>query len=94
MELNATFFSDLSGDSETDSTESDTEARANPVLVYLSLFGLPLGVLLVVVPALTVIIIVLKNRKLRRESSKIFYVNFLVTDVLTTLSRWIIIPAQ
>ena len=94
MELNTTFFSDLFGDSGTDSTESDTEARANPVLVYLSLFGLPLGVLLVVVPALTVIIIVLKNRKLRRESSKIFYVNFLVTDVLTTLSRWIIIPAQ
>ena len=46
-----------------------------------------------VVPALTVIIIVLKNRKVRRESSKIFYVNLLITDVVTTLSQWIISSA-
>ena len=89
MELNAT-FSNVSSNNETSSADSDTEAIPNPVLVYLSLFGLPLGVLMVVVPALTVMIIVLKNRKLRRESSKIFYVNLLITDVVTTLSQWII----
>ena len=43
-----------------------------------------------VVPALVVIIIVLKNRKLRAESSEIFYVNLLVSDVVTTLTRCII----
>ena len=49
-----------SGDNETSSIESDieldTESRPSSFLIYLNLFGLPLGVLLVVVPALTVII--------------------------------------
>ena len=88
-----TFFNNVSSNNETSSADSDTEANPNSVLVYLSLFGLPLGVLLVVVPALTVIIIVLKNRKVRRESSKIFYVNLLITDVVTALSQWIISSA-
>ena len=89
MELNAT-FSNVSSNNEASSADSDTEANPNPVLVYLSLFGLPLGVLMVVVPALTVMIIILKNRKLRRERSKTFYVNLLITDMVTTLSQWII----
>ena len=78
----------VSSNKETNSIEA--EAKSHPFLTYLTLFGLPLGVLLVVVPALTVIIIVLKNRKLRRESSKIFYVNLLITDVVATLIRWVI----
>ena len=81
--------SGVSSDNETSSTESDTEAKQSLFLIYLNLFGLPLGVLLVVVPALTVIIIVLKNRKLKRESSKIFYVNLLITYVISTLMRWV-----
>ena len=55
-------------------TESDTEATTHDhalVTTYLILFGLPFGVLLVVVPALTVIIIILKNRKLREKNSNI-----------------------
>ena len=58
--------------------------------MYLSLFGLPLCVLLVTVPALVVIIIILKNRKLREKSNNIFYVNVLITDVISILVRWII----
>ena len=58
--------------------------------MYLSLFGLPLWVLLVAVPALVVIIIILKNRKLREKSNNIFYVNVLITDVISILVRWII----
>ena len=56
----------------------------------MNLFGLPLGVLLVVVPALTVIIIVLKSTKLRQKNNNIFYVNLLIADVVATLVRWII----
>ena len=85
-------FGNVSISNEINSTdiESDTEAKPHSFLIYLSLFGLPFGVLLVVVPALVVIIIVLKNRKLRAESSKIFYVNLLVSDIVTTLTRCII----
>ena len=53
MELNATFFSNVSSYSETDSTESDTDTRLHQFLIYVNLFGLPLGVLLVIFPALT-----------------------------------------
>ena len=82
----------MSSSNETNSTdiESDAEAKPHSFLIYLSLFGFPFGVLLVVIPALVVIIIVLKNRKLRAESSKIFYVSLLVSDVVTTLTRCII----
>ena len=90
MELNATFFSNVSSNNETNRTESDTEANPHPFLIYLNLFGLPLGVLLVVVPALTVIIIILKNRRLREKSNNIFYVNLLIADVVTALLQWII----
>ena len=89
MDFNV-IFSNVSSNSETNSTECDTETKSHPFLTHLVLLCLPLGVLLVIVPALTVIIIVLKNRKLRRESSKIFYVNLLITDVMATLIRWII----
>ena len=64
MELNGTFFSNISRDNDIGGIESETEAKPNSFLMYLSLFGLPLGVLLVAVPALVVIIIILKNRKL------------------------------
>ena len=57
-----------SGDNETSNIESDAEAKPNTFLMYLNLFGLPLGVLMVVISALTVIIIVLKNRKLSRKT--------------------------
>ena len=81
-------FNNVSSSNETNSIdiESDTEAKRHSFLIYLSLFGLPFGVFLVIVPALVVIIIVLKNRKLRAESSKIFYVNLLISDIVTTLT--------
>ena len=51
---------------------------------------MPLGVLLVAVPALVVIIIILKNRTLREKSNNIFYANLLISDVVTAIVRWII----
>ena len=90
MELNGTFFSNVSRDNDTDGIESDTKVKPNSFLMYLSLFGLPLCVLLVTVPALVVIVIILKNRKLREKSNNIFYVNVLITDVISILVRWII----
>ena len=87
MDINVSI---ASGDNETSSIEPDTEAKPSSFLIYLSLFGLPLGVLLVVVPAVTVIIIILKNRKLREKNNNIFYVNLLITNVVTMLIRWII----
>ena len=88
MESNNTLLSISNG---TRIIESDTEATTHPLATaYLILFGLPLGVLLVVVPALTVIIIVLKNRRLREKNINIFYVNLLIADVLTVLVRWIV----
>ena len=92
MDLDVSFAMCLVAMKQTACTdvESDTEAKPHSFLIYLSLFGLPFGVFLVIVPALVVIIIVLKNRKLRVESSKIFYVNLLVSDIVTTLIRCII----
>ena len=91
MELDVTLFGNVSSDNETNSSnESDTEAKSHPFLIYLNLYGFPLGVLLVVVPALTVIIIILKNRKLREENKNIFYVNLLITNVVAILIRWIV----
>ena len=90
MELNITFFSNISKDNNTNGIGSETEAKPNSFLMYLSLFGLPLGVVLVAVPALVVIIIILKNRKLREKSYYIFYVNVLITDLIAILVRWII----
>ena len=80
----------MSKGNDTGGIESDTEAKPNSFLMYLSLFGLLLCVLLVTVPALVVIIIILKNRKLREKSNNIFYVNVLITDVISILVRWII----
>ena len=77
MELNGTLFSNVSRGNDIDGIESETEAKPNSFLVYLSLFGLPLGVLLVAVPALVVIIIILKNRTLREKSNNIFMQIFL-----------------
>ena len=98
MELLVTFFGNVSSNNETissnnetiSSNKSDTEAKSYLFLIYLNLFGLPLGVLLVVVPALAVIIIILKNRKLRKRKNNIFYVNLLITDVVAILIRWIV----
>ena len=87
MESNKTLYRN----NGTRITESDTEATTHPlVTTYLILFALPFGVLLVVVPVLTVIIIILKNRKLREKNSNIFYVNLLIADMLTMLVHWII----
>ena len=82
MELNVTLFDSESSGSEMSNTKSDVEATTYP---YLILFGFPLGVLLVVVPAMAVIIVILKNRKLREKNNNIFYVNLLVADVVCTL---------
>ena len=89
MKLNET-FGNVSRDNDTDDFESDIQAKPNSFLMYLSLFGLPLGVLLVAVPALVVVIIILKNRKLREKSNNIFYANLLITDMVTIVVRWII----
>ena len=88
MDSNVTFFSNVFGDNETNSTESDTDGKPHTFMTYFILFGLPLGVFLVVVPAMAVIIIILKNRKLR-EKSNIFYINLLITDVVATVIRWV-----
>ena len=48
MELDVTLFGNVSSDNETNSSnKSDTEAKSHPFLIYLNLFGFPLGVLLV-----------------------------------------------
>ena len=80
MELLVTFFGNVSSNNETissnnetiSSNKSDTEAKSYLFLIYLNLFGLPLGVLLVVVPALAVSIIILKNKKLRKKRTTSF----------------------
>ena len=87
MELNDTLFSNHSSSNETRITESDVEAATHPLV---TLFGLPLGVLLVAVPSLAVIIIILKNRKLREKNNNVFYVNLLISDVLFMLVLWIV----
>ena len=43
-----------------------------------------------VIPALTIIIIVLKNRKLRENNSNVLYVNLLITNMMAALIRWIV----
>ena len=89
MELNDTLFSNESSSNETRITESDIEAATHPLVTLVILFGLPLGVLLVAVPALAVIIIILKNRKLREKNNNVFYVNLLIADTLVLLVLWI-----
>ena len=87
MELN---LSNETSSNETRIIETDAEATTHPLVSLMILFVLPFGVLLVVVPSLTVIIIILKNRKLKEIHNNIFYVNLLIADVLTILARWII----
>ena len=43
-----------------------------------------------VVPSLAVIIIILKNGKLREKNNSVFYVNLLIANVVITLVRWTI----
>ena len=62
MELN---LSNETSSNETRIAEFDIEATTHPLITLVILFGLPFGALLVVVPSLTVIIIILKNRKLK-----------------------------
>ena len=64
MELNDMLFSNESSSNETKIPESDAEVTTRPLVTLVILFGLPFGVLLVVAPSLTVIII-LKSRKLK-----------------------------
>ena len=90
MKLNFMLFGNETGNNETNITESDTKATTHPFLTYLILFGFPLAVVLVVVPALVVIITILKNRKLREKNNNIFYANLLIADVMTILLRWIV----
>ena len=59
---------EFSGNNET----KIAEATTHPLVTLLILFGLPFGVLFVVVPSLTVIIIILKNRKLKEIYNNIF----------------------
>ena len=72
MDSNVTFFSNVFGDNEANSTESNTDGKPHTFMTYFILFGLPLRVLLVVVPAMAVIIIILKNRKLREKVTTSF----------------------
>ena len=93
MELNVTIFSNESSSNETSISEVDTEAGVLPLVSYLTLFLISFGAIFVLVPTLAVIIIVLKNRKLKEKNNNIFYVNLLVADVLATLSRWLLTSA-
>ena len=92
VESDVALFINESSSNETRITESGTEAMSvtHPLVTLVILFRLPLGVLLVVVPSLAVIIIILKNRKLREKNSNVFYVNLLIADVLTILVQWIV----
>ena len=90
MVLNITVFSNESSSNETSISEVDTEAAVHPLVSYLTLFILSLGAIFVLIPTLAVIIIVLKNRKLKEKNTNIFYVNFLIADVFAILSRWLL----
>ena len=90
MELNV---SDGSSGNGTSITEVDTVGATHPAASYLILFGLTVLVILAVVPALAVIIIVLKDRKLKEKNNNVFYVNLLIADVLSSLALWIITAA-
>ena len=93
MELNFTIFSNKSSSNETSISKVDIEAGVHPLVSYLTLFLVSLGAIFVLIPTLAVIIIVLKNRKLKEKNNNIFYVNLLVADVLATLSRWLLTSA-
>ena len=93
MELNFTIFSNESSSNETSISKVDIEAGVHPLVSYLTLFLVSLGAIFVLVPTLAVIIIVLKNRKLKEKNNNIFYVNLLIADVLGTLSRWLLTSA-
>ena len=92
MESNVNLFINESSNisNETNITGYDIEATTHPLVSYLILFGLPLGVLLVVTPAMAVIVIIMKNRKLRKKNSNVFYVNLLIADVFAILVHWIV----
>ena len=87
MELNFTFFTNESSGRVANSSELDIETTVHPLVTYLIV---SIVTLLVVIPALTIIIIVLKNRKLRDNNSNVLYVNLLITDMMAALIRWIV----
>ena len=93
MESNVTVFGNESSSNETSVSKVGTETGVYPLTSYLTLFLISLGATFVLVPTLAIIIIVLKNRKLKEKNSNIFYVNLLVADVLATLSRWVLTSA-
>ena len=84
MELNV---SNETSSHDANIFESKPDETVPPLVTLVILFGLPLGVLLVAVPSLAVIIVILKNRKLREKNNNVFYVNLLIADVLTILVR-------
>ena len=88
MELNVSTESSGNG---TNVTEADIVVANHPAVSYLILFGLTVLVILAVVPALAVIIIVLKDRKLREKNNNVFYVNLLIADVIASLTNWMIL---
>ena len=90
MVLNITVFSYESSSNETSISEVDTQSGVHPLESYLTLFILSLGAIFVLIPTLAVIIVVLKNRKLKEKNANIFYVNFLIADVFAILSRWLL----
>ena len=77
MELNTTNFS----------SPAETTAEVPEYLTYLMLFILSVGILLVIIPALTVIIIVVKNKKLK-TNKKFFLTNLLVADMGVVIVQW------
>ena len=83
-------FSNESSSNEISITRLGAEIATRSIIAYLILLILSLGALLVTIPTLTLIAVVLKNRKLRRKRNNVFYLNLLVADVLAALLRWII----
>ena len=78
-------------DSNTTLLDDDLSNHSNQTiplyLTYIKLFGLTVGVPLVTIPALIVIAIIVKNRQ-QRNIRNIFFVNFLIADIVFALIHW------
>ena len=80
----------ISNESSSNEISIGSEVATRSIIAYLILLILSLGALLVTIPTLTLIAVVLKNRKLRSKRNNVFYLNLLVADVLAAWLRWII----
>ena len=81
MALNTTIFSGLgSGDNEVDQEVPE-------YLSYIMLFIVSMSIPLVIVPAVSAIVIIMKNKKLLTNNN-IFLINLLLTDVGFSVVLW------